>query len=63
MIEVIGVNSDVPRHAYQTWPLFKKIRQEVRFLEIYKKVFNEDYKIIERPSGKTMMLIEKKDNK
>jgi hypothetical protein len=57
LMKQIGMSEDVPRHAYQTWPLFKKIREKQEFLETYKSIFNEDYKIIERPSKKILMMI------
>lgn len=53
----IGHSEDVPRHAYQTWPLFKKVRENQVFLDTYKSIFKEDYKIIERPSKKILMMI------
>jgi hypothetical protein len=57
LMKLIGQSEDVPRHAYQRWPLFKKIREKQQFLETYKSIFNEDYKIIERPSKKILMMI------
>ena len=62
MIKIIGVSDDVPRHAYQTWPLFKKLREEEEFLLSFKEIFNEEYKIIERPSKKILMMIGDKNN-
>ncbi|MCX6233646.1 MAG: hypothetical protein NT175_02835 [Bacteroidetes bacterium] len=62
LMELIG-DSDIPRHAYQIWPLFKKIREKPDFAKMYKKIFKENYKIIERPSRLTIELIEKKKNK
>ena len=57
LMKLIGQSEDVPRHAYQRWPLFKKIREKQQFLDTYKSIFNEDYKIIERPSKKILMMI------
>jgi len=59
LMELIG-DSDLPIHAYQTWPLFKKIREQPEFSKLYKKIFKEDYKIIERPSKLTVELFDKK---
>lgn len=53
----IGQSDEVPRHSYQTWPLFKKIREKQEFLDAFKEIFNEDYQIIERPTKKILMMI------
>ena len=57
IMKQIGKSEDVPRHAYQTWPLFKKMRETPTFLETYREIFDEEYKIIERPSKKILMMI------
>lgn len=63
LMKQIGDNSEVPKHAYQKWPLFRKIRSEEDFRKIYSEIFKEDYKIIERPSRRTLMLLEDSENK
>jgi len=60
LMETIGTSEEVPKHAYQTWPLFSMIRKESKFQEEFKKIFNEEYKIIERPSPNVIRLIERK---
>lgn len=37
----------VPRHAYETWPLFRAFRQTPEFLETFKFLFGEDFKLEE----------------
>ena len=56
-MDSIGTSDEVPKHAYQTWPLFSTIRKEIDFQEKFKKIFKEEYKIIERPSPKVIKLI------
>jgi len=58
----IGLSDDVPRHSYQTWPLFKRIRESQDFLNAYKDIFNEDYRIIERPTKKILMMISENED-
>ena len=62
LMEQIGTTGDIPKHAYQIWPLFNKIRVEVKFQEVFKKVFLEDYKIIERPSPAIAKIIDSLTN-
>lgn len=60
LMDTIGTSDEVPKHAYQTWPLFSTIRKEVDFQERFRKIFKEEYKIIERPSPKVIKLIERR---
>lgn len=45
----IGKNGDVDSSDYKEWPLFTEIRKEDKFKATYKKVFREDYKVLETP--------------
>ncbi|MDA8956434.1 hypothetical protein N9H19_02320 [Flavobacteriales bacterium] len=63
LMELVGKSDEIPRHAFQTWPLFKTIRKEKKFTETYKKIYKEDYKLIERPSRTTIKLLESKEKK
>ena len=40
LMETIGTSGEVPKHAYQTWPLFSSIRKEKNFQEKFKLIFN-----------------------
>lgn len=60
LMEVVGKSDEIPRHAFQTWPLFKQIRKKKEFKEKYKEIYDEDFVLIERPSRTTIKLLEKK---
>lgn len=45
----IGKNGDVDSSDYKEWPLFTTIRKEEKFKTTYKKIFREDYKVLETP--------------
>ncbi|HEK0329323.1 TPA: hypothetical protein SMR43_003617 [Proteus mirabilis] len=36
-------DSGLARHSFHDWPLFKNLRTEKLFLELYKKMYNESY--------------------
>ncbi|HNW55674.1 MAG TPA: hypothetical protein PKN62_01175 [bacterium] len=56
----IGDKGEIEEFDYRSWPLFISIRKEKVFKETYKKIFNKDYSIIERPMGVTKALLQKK---
>jgi hypothetical protein len=57
----IGTSNEIPKHAYQIWPLFKVIRNEKLFLETFRDIFSEDYKVIERPKPAMLKLLAMRD--
>jgi hypothetical protein len=59
----IGTTDEIPKHAYQIWPLFNKIRKEAKFQETFKEIFGEDYKVIEKPSSVVSKVIDIFDTK
>ncbi|WP_343633656.1 hypothetical protein [Fluviicola sp.] len=65
IMKKIGNNGDVDRSDYKEWPLFTKIRDEKKFKETYKKIFNEEYSVLETPKRPVQELISKeiKSNK
>lgn len=63
LMEIVGKADEIPRHAFQTWPLFKEIRKKKEFKDKYKEVYNEDFVLIERPTRSTIKLLEKSPKK
>lgn len=62
LMEIVGKSDEIPRHAFQTWPLFKLIRKKKKFKDKYKEIYNEDFVLIERPSRTTIKLLGKKSS-
>lgn len=63
LMEVVAKSDEIPRHAFQTWPLFKNIRKNEAFKEKYKEIYKEDYVLIERPSRIAIKFLEKDSKK
>ncbi|OCK41825.1 hypothetical protein BA195_13620 [Tenacibaculum soleae] len=63
LMEIVGNSNEIPRHAFQTWPLFKFLRKKKEFKDKYKEIYDEDFVLIERPSRTTIKLLEKKSEK
>lgn len=59
----IGNNGDVDRSDYKEWPLFTKIREEKKFKDTFKKIFKEDYTVLETPKRPVQELISKEIEK
>lgn len=55
----IGNNGDVNQAAYMEWPLFTKIRKEKKFKDLYKNIFQEEYKVFESPKTPSQELVKK----
>lgn len=49
IMKKIGVDGDITKSGYTSWPLFNVIRNEPEFLVTFKSIFNEDFKILETP--------------
>lgn len=58
LMKKIGVNGEVFKVHYKTWPLFYKLRKEVKFKEVFKDVFNEEYTVLEIPKRPVQQLVE-----
>lgn len=54
----IGRSNEIPKHSYQAWPLFIKIREEKQFQDTFKTIFDEEYNVIERPSKAISQLLD-----
>ena len=63
MMLKIGDNGDVDKSDYKQWPLFNKIREEVKFKETYKEIFKEEYSVMETPMKPIQELINKEIKK
>lgn len=63
LMQIVAKAGEIPRHAFQTWPLFKVIRNEHDFKLTYKEIYNEDFNVIERPTRATIKILEKQNNK
>ncbi len=50
MIEIGANNPKIPRHAYESWPLFREFRKSSEFGLAFKTLFGEDFKI-EKAAG------------
>lgn len=47
LMKKIGKDKDeIPQEGYKEWPLFNKVRQEVKFKEVYKEIFDEEYEFV-----------------
>lgn len=47
LMKKIGKDKDeIPQEGYKEWPLFNKIRQEDKFKEVYKEIFDEEYEFV-----------------
>jgi hypothetical protein len=63
IMKKIGSNGDVDRSDYKEWPLFTKIREEKKFKDTFKKIFKEDYTVLETPKRPVQELISKEIEK
>lgn len=59
IMKKIGKNGDVDKSNYKEWPLFTAIRNETKFKETYKSIFDEDYKVLETPMSPVQEIINK----
>lgn len=47
LMKKIGKDQDeISQESYKEWPLFNTIRQEEKFKEIYKEIFDEEYEFV-----------------
>lgn len=63
LIKKIGIDGDLHKEDYKTWPLFYGLREEEDFKNLYKEIFKEDYKVIEIPKRPVQELIEELNSK
>ena len=63
IMKKIGNNGDVDRSDYKEWPLFTKIREEKKFKDTFKRIFKEDYTVLETPKRPVQELISKEIEK
>ena len=61
LMEKIGENGEVKKENYMTWPLFTEIRKKQKFKETFKKVFKEEYSVLEIPKRPIHELIEEQE--
>ncbi|SHH71997.1 hypothetical protein [Flavobacterium defluvii] len=57
LMKKIGKNGEVNKDHYKIWPLFYKLRQEEKFKETFKEIFEEDYTVLEVPKRPIQELI------
>jgi len=65
LMKKIGSSGVVDKENYKTWPLFYKLRKELKFKETFKEIFNEEYTVLEIPKRPVQELMEeilKKNN-
>ena len=58
LMKKIGNTGEVQIANYKTWPLFIKLREEQKFIETFKEIFNQEYSILENPKRPVQELIE-----
>tara|TARA_B110000027_G_scaffold132624_1_gene159198 strand:- start:759 stop:2120 length:1362 start_codon:yes stop_codon:yes gene_type:complete len=58
LMKKIGKDGDINKEDYKTWPLFFKLRNQEEFKNLYKEIFEEDYKVLEIPKRPIQELIE-----
>ena len=58
LMKKIGSDGIVDKEAYKTWPLFYKLRKELKFKEIFKEIFKEEYTVLEIPKRPIQELID-----
>jgi hypothetical protein len=58
LMKKIGNTGEVQIANYKTWPLFIKLREEQKFKETFKEIFNQEYSILENPKRPVQELIE-----
>ncbi|MFY0605652.1 MAG: hypothetical protein JXR10_02995 [Cyclobacteriaceae bacterium] len=47
LMKKIGKDEDeLPQEGYKEWPLFNKVRQESKFKEVYKDIYEEEYEFV-----------------
>jgi hypothetical protein len=54
----IGVNGDVKREDYDTWPVFKEFRKTPEFVATYEEVFKTKYETADVPPVVSGLLAE-----
>ena len=59
VMDKIGNNGEIDKEDYKTWPLFSALREEKTFKDKYKKIFDEEYSILDVPNRPIQDLIEK----
>lgn len=59
----IGNDGEVDKSDYKQWPIFTTIRKEERFKQVYNKIFEEEYSILETPMKPVQELINKEIKK
>lgn len=59
LMKKIGNKGEVDSSDYKEWPLFTKIRNEKKFKDTYKDIFNEEYSVLETPMRPLQELINK----
>jgi hypothetical protein len=58
LMRKIGKDGDIDKESYKTWPLFYKLRKEKEFINLFKEIFDEEYKVLEIPKKPIQELIE-----
>jgi len=58
LMKKIGNKGEVEKGSYKTWPLFSRLRKELRFKETFLEIFHEEYSILENPKRPVQELIE-----
>lgn len=59
IMKKIGSKGVIGKVEYKEWPLFKDFRLTSDFLDAYKEIFEEEFKIVEQVKSPSRMLIEK----
>lgn len=59
IMQRIGKNGDIDQSDYKQWPLFSIIREEEKFKQVFKEIFEEDYKVLETPMRPVQEMITK----
>lgn len=50
-------DDDMPKSAYQEWPIFKQIREEKEFKKVFKEIFGEEYNFLNSDEDNIQKLI------
>jgi hypothetical protein len=49
LVKNIGTSGEVPKAAYQEWPLFRLLREQPPFHAAYEEAFGEPFKVVGKP--------------
>jgi hypothetical protein len=58
LMKKIGNKGVVTKEHYKTWPLFYKLREDIKFKKSFKEIFEEEYTVLEIPKRPVQELMD-----